>query len=127
MKPVGLQNFLFSTLNYLSQIDYFPTCIANCDPHSLYQLGLLISFDPIICSTMAFPLLAILIMFLSHFTLIFLHSQREMLIFVACFWIIPMLIEMDFDHLRVIPWRLSLNLVLLLMLSFIPHCKYQVK
>ena len=99
MKPIGLRNFIFSTLNYLSQIDYFPTCIPNCDPHSLSQLGLLISFDSIICSTVAFPLLAILIMFLSHFTLIFLHSQREMLLFMACFWIIHMLIEMDFDHL----------------------------
>ena len=61
-----------------------------CDPCSLSLLDFLISFDPIISFTVAFPSDHV---FVSFFVL-FRHSQRGMLLFLACFWFVHMLIEM---------------------------------
>ena len=46
-------NFSFS--NDLSQMVNVPTWIPDCDSHSPARLDLFLSFDPSICSTMAFP------------------------------------------------------------------------
>ena len=47
----------FSISNDLTQMVNFPTWISNCDSHSPALLGLFLSSDASICSTMAFPLL----------------------------------------------------------------------
>ena len=45
----------FSISNDLTQIVNFPTRIPDCDSHSPALLDLFLSFDPSICSAMAFP------------------------------------------------------------------------
>ena len=107
----------FSISNNLTQMINFPTRIPDCDSRSLALLDLFISSSTSICSTMGFPplgnsdhvVVSVFIDFPSN-------SQRD-----APFH----RIAYDYsradwdglrDHLRDVPWRISLNLVLLLLL-----------
>ena len=51
----GKLGYNFSISNDLNQVVNFPTWIPDCDSHSSALLDSSISFDPCICSTMAFP------------------------------------------------------------------------
>ena len=53
-RPVEL-SYNFSISNDLSQMGNLPTRIPDCDSHSPALLGLFLSSDASICSTMAFP------------------------------------------------------------------------
>ena len=48
---------IFFISNHFTQMVNFSTQIPNCDSHSPALLGLFLSSDASICSTMAFPLL----------------------------------------------------------------------
>ena len=72
----------FSISNDLTQMINFPTWIPDCGSHSPALLGLFISFDASICSTMAFPHWEILIM-LFQFPLTFHQIHHGMSHFIA--------------------------------------------
>ena len=80
----------FSILNDLTQIVNFPTRIPDCDSHSPA-----LSSDASICSTMPFPPLRILTMFLSQFPLILHHIHNGMLHFIALLMIMIILVHWD--------------------------------
>ena len=72
----------FSISNDLTQMINFRTWIPDCGSHSPALLGLFISSDASICSTMAFPHWEILIM-LSQFPLTFHQIHHGMSHFIA--------------------------------------------
>ena len=54
MEPIDLVNSVIIS-NNLTQMVNFPTHIPDCGPHSPALLDFILSWDAIICSTMAFP------------------------------------------------------------------------
>ena len=72
----------FSISNDLTRMVNYPTQIPDCDSQNLAFLDLFISFDAIICSTMAFPLFGNSVE-LSQFPLSFLQRQKVMPHFIA--------------------------------------------
>ena len=103
----------FPISNDLTQIVNFPTQIPECDSQSLAHFNFFLSSDTSICSTMTFPplwnsdhvVVSGSIDFPSKpdapYSLAYDYSCAD--------WMV-------FDHLRDVPWRMSLNLVLLLLL-----------
>ena len=106
-----------SISNKLTQMGNFPTRIPDCDSHSPTFLALFLSPDISICSTMAFPplgnsdhvFLSVSIEFLSY-------SQWDPLFHCMAYDYSCADWDGLCDHLRYVPWEVSLNSVLLLLL-----------
>ena len=107
----------FSISNDLTQMVNFPTRIPDCDSHSPALLDLFFSSEANICSTMAFSTLrnsdhvvaSVFIDFPSN-------SQRDASFHHIAYDYSRADRDGFCDHLRDVPWRISLNSVLLLLL-----------
>ena len=110
----------------------FPTWIPDCDCHSTALLDLFISSDASICSTMAFPPLGnsdyVVVPVSINFPS---DSQRDAPFHRIAYDYSRADWDGLCDHLRDVPWRISLNSLLLLLVVgidvYIHHCKHQVK
>ena len=107
----------FAISNDLIQMVNFPTRIPDFDSHSPALLDLFISSDATICSTIAFPLSGNF----DHVTVLvsidFLpNSQWDALFHCIAYDYSHADCVCLCDHLRDVPWGISLNLVLLLLL-----------
>ena len=94
-----------------------PTRMPGCDSHSPALLDLFLSSDASICSTMAFPPLGnsdhVVVLVSIDFPS---HAQQEALFHRIAYGYSRAHWDSVNDHLRDVPWRISLNLVLLLLL-----------
>ena len=111
----------FSISNDRTQMVNFPTRIPDCDSHSPALLDLFLFFDASICSTMAFPPLGNSDHAVASFFIDFPSNSK---------WDAPFhYIAYEYsradwdghrDHFRDVPWRISLNSVVLpLLVNFV--------
>ena len=106
-----------SISNDLTEILNFSTQIPDYDAHSPALLDLFISSNTSICSTMAFPpfwnsdhaVISVSIDFP-------INSKKDPLFYCVAYYCSCAAWDDLHDHLRVVPWGVSLNSVLLLLL-----------
>ena len=107
----------FSISNDLTQMVNFPTRIPDCDCHSTAFLDFCLSSDASICTTMALPSLGnsgpVVVSVSIHFPV---NSKRDTTFHRIAYDYSRADWDGLRDHLRDVPWRISLNLVLLLLL-----------
>ena len=117
LELIDLVNFGFSISNDLTQMINFPTQILDCDSHSPALLDLIHSSDTSICSTVAFPplensdhvVVSVSIDFPSN-------AQRDPPFHCIAYDYSHANWDGLRDHLRDVPWSISLSSVLLLLL-----------
>ena len=107
----------FSISNDLTQMVNFPIQIPHCHSLGPALLNLFISSDANICSTLTFPPLGnsdhVVVLVSIDFPS---HAQQEALFHRIAYGYSRADWGSVNDHLRDVPWRISLNLVLLLLL-----------
>ena len=118
----------------------FPTWIPDLDSHSPPLLNLFLSFDTIICSKMAFPLLGNSDHVVVSVSIDFPSNSQQDALFLRIAYIYSRADRVELrDYLRDIPWEYIIKLgasaaasefcewVQVGIYLYIPHRKYQVK
>ena len=126
-KP-GEFSYNFSIWNNLTQMINFPAWITDCGSHSPAILVLFLSSDPSSCSVMAFPLLRILIIWLSQFPMTFHQTQNSLIQFTAKLMTILVLVGMIFMIIwEIFHGKKSLHSeILLLLVNFVGGFRLEV-
>ena len=134
-----VNSYNFPVSNDFTQMVNFLTWIPDCNSHGPVLLTFF-SSDPSICFIMAFlPFWNSNHVFVSVSTDFLSNSKEVLPLFIAQIMTILVLNWMVFVFIwEMFQWRISLNLVLLLLLlnflseyqfelMYIPHCRYQFK
>ena len=107
----------------------FSTWIPDCDPHSSALLDLFISSDASICSKMAFPPLGSSDQVVVSVSIDFPTYSRQGALFHRIAYDYSR-VDWDglCDHFRDVPWQISLNsvLLLLLLLNFVSGFRFEL-